>query len=266
MIKYHVQSATVIKNEQLSTDTFLLTLRSGSWMFGQKLIFQPGQFVLLGLPGSNEAAFSICSSSQAGKKWQVAIRRVGNLTDKLVQLRSGEKVYWRGPFGHGWPMDQLKGQNLLLIGGGCGFIPLRGILQETKIIHYPGQIKIFYGCRNKDNSLFKDEYPKWQNKQKSFHLITEQEAPQGLVTDLLIKEHFQHDALAWIVGPPIMIRETVKLLVARGLTFSNIFFSLERRMCCGVGLCQHCAINKVYVCQDGPVFSGLDWQTNPHLI
>lgn len=266
MNKYQSHKATIVSNQQLSTDTYLLTIRSGWCCCGQKNIFQSGQFILLGLPGLGEAAFSLCSASDSHYLWQVAIRKVGNLTKALVQLQKGQSVFWRGPFGRGWPLAKLKGQDLLLIGGGCGFIPLRGLLAEKKIKSYPGHIKIFYGCKNQQSVLFKNEQKLWVGEKKSFQFITEQDEPQGLITDLLKITKVQGDSLAFIVGPPVMIRNTVQVLVNQGLSLANIFFSLERKMCCGLGVCQHCAINKIYVCQEGPIFSGADWQNNPHLI
>ena len=78
----------------------------------------------------------------------------------------------------------------------------------------------------------------------------------GLVTkyipDLNLKD--ASSAKAIVVGPPAMMRFSVKGLLERGFLEENIWVSYERKMCCGIGKCGHCRIGDKYVCVDGPVF------------
>jgi NAD(P)H-flavin reductase len=62
-------------------------------------------------------------------------------------------------------------------------------------------------------------------------------------------------SVAFVCGPPIMIRFVVQDLLMRGFAEEAVVSSLERVMQCGVGKCNHCAIGHRYVCRDGPVFT-----------
>ena len=79
----------------------------------------------------------------------------------------------------------------------------------------------------------------------------------GLVTkfipDLPLRD--PSTAQAIVVGPPPMMRFSVKGLLELGLAEENIWVSQERKMCCGLGKCGHCRIGEKYVCLDGPVFN-----------
>jgi NAD(P)H-flavin reductase len=77
----------------------------------------------------------------------------------------------------------------------------------------------------------------------------------GLITKLIPKVNFDpKQTVAIIVGPPVMYRFCIQLLLDLGVDPDDIVVSLERRMKCGVGKCGHCQINNLYVCKDGPVF------------
>lgn len=62
-------------------------------------------------------------------------------------------------------------------------------------------------------------------------------------------------AVAIVVGPPAMMRFSVKGLLERGFQEKNIWISHERKMCCGLGKCGHCKVSDTYICLDGPVFN-----------
>jgi NAD(P)H-flavin reductase len=78
----------------------------------------------------------------------------------------------------------------------------------------------------------------------------------GVVTKLLEKSAFEAEkAIAFVCGPPVMIKFAVRTLSSLGLSPGNIFVSLESRMRCGIGKCGHCHFGGKLVCTDGPVFS-----------
>jgi NAD(P)H-flavin reductase len=52
-----------------------------------------------------------------------------------------------------------------------------------------------------------------------------------------------------------MMEATAEALEARDLSAERIFVTLERHMECGIGLCGHCQVGRLFVCRDGPVFS-----------
>lgn len=221
-----------IKNLNYNTKLFTLDIN---------LKFKPGQFVMAGLPGFGEAAFSLPANNQ------LAIRKVGTVTSALHQLKKGDKIFIRGPYGNGWPKAE---GDLLLIAGGLGLVALRPLCSRPRTI-------LFYGACRKDDLIFKNEYDKWC-KIIDFYLVLEEPAKAikcdiGLVTDLFDKVKLPKNITAFLCGPPIMYKFVIKKLKA--LKIKKIYLSLERRMSCGTGICQHCAISDYYVCKHGPVFN-----------
>ncbi|OIO46807.1 MAG: hypothetical protein AUJ28_01800 [Parcubacteria group bacterium CG1_02_37_51] len=274
---------SLVEVEQIkveSIDSALFRLKFKDLAQQKKFAFRQGQFMLLSFPGAGEGAFTICSaSSQARNYFEVCIRQVGFLTEKFMSLKKGDFLYVRGPYGNGWPVfDKLKNQDLLLIGGGCGFVPIRGLVEETIASEYSSKqaVQVLYGCATEQTLLFKDEFEGWLKKdlqllislerQKKFYQYANQKAIKGNLGDLFTKKKIIKPATAMIVGPPAMFNPVIKLLKQLGLADTDIYFSIERRMHCGVGVCQHCAVNNVYVCQDGPIFNLDDLDNNPDLI
>ena len=78
----------------------------------------------------------------------------------------------------------------------------------------------------------------------------------GFVTELLKEiDPPPRDRVAFVCGPPIMIKITAKIHTEMGYEDSKIITTMERKMKCGVGKCMRCSIGEKLVCQDGPVFS-----------
>jgi len=78
----------------------------------------------------------------------------------------------------------------------------------------------------------------------------------GVVGLLLPKANIRPaETVAFVCGPPIMIRFVTRDLLDLGLAEEAIITTLERHMRCGVGKCNHCLIGDKYVCTDGPVFT-----------
>lgn len=226
--------------------------------------FIPGQFCLVGIPGFGEAPFDICSPTGKGKNIEIVIRNAGMLTQKIFTLKVGDKLTFRGPYGNGFPeLKNFQDRDLLMIGGGTAIIVIRGLLEEMmdKNFKSKGKISIFYGARNWDTMLFRDEFKKWE-KYFDLHLILENTAKadiacnQGLITHLFDKVKLSADPKIIMCGPPVMYKFCMQQIAEKlKVPHEDIFMSLERRMHCGVGVCQHCAIGEKYVCKDGTVFT-----------
>jgi len=241
---------------------FQLTLDEAS------IFFKPGQFVILSLPGFGEAPFAPCSGMR-NKNIELCIRAAGRLTNKLHTLKVGDKVGIRGPFGSGWPSQavlnpaerggQLK-KNLLIVVGGLGLIPLRTlILDKNDFLDKDAKVQIFYGAKHPLEMLFRNEYDDWRKKGINLQLTIDKVCEDwrgcvGLVTKLFDVSSVVRDAKAFLVGPPVMYKFVLEKLKKHGFGDEDIYLSLERRMHCGIGVCQHCSIGKYYTCKDGPVF------------
>jgi sulfhydrogenase subunit gamma (sulfur reductase) len=229
----------------------------------EKFDYLPGQFLELSIPGFEEAPFSITSTPTRNGYFEFCVRNVGTLTRALHNLKEGEKVGIRGPFGNGFPLNTLRSRNILVIAGGLGFIPLRSLINYIidKRDEF-GDLKILYGTKQPKELLFRDELKAWEERNDIELITTVDEVPEGqewsgnigVVTTLIPKVDIHKDYTAVICGPPIMYKFVLKELDGK-LRENLIFLSLERRMRCGIGKCGHCAIGPKYACLDGPVFS-----------
>ena len=214
--------------------------------------YKPGQFVQVSVLGAGEAPISICSSPTQTGFFELCVRDVGLVTSKIAQMKKGNELGIRGPYGNSFPVEELTGQDLIFIAGGIGLAPLRSVIKY--VIDNSGdydRVIILYGARTKEDIVFADELDQW-NRQENVDIFTTIDKLQkgwtghvGVVTTLMDK----------IKHLPIMIHFTIKELLDAGWEDENIITTLERHMKCGVGKCGHCYIGGKYVCTDGPVFT-----------
>ena len=230
--------------------------------------FQPGQFVEVSILGVGEAPISISSPPSNNNSFELVVRRVGNVTNKLHTLKVGDKIGIRGPFGRGFDVKNLEGKNLIFVAGGIGMVPMRSlisfILDDSNRDKY-GIVTILYGSKTPKDILFMDEIREWEKKRDVVVKLTVDTCPEGicwdgcvgLVTSLFPEVKWQdiENTAAVVIGPPVMYKFVIKCLDTIGVREENIYVSLERRMKCGIGKCGHCQINGIYVCKEGPVFN-----------
>ncbi|MFH1787120.1 MAG: FAD/NAD(P)-binding protein [archaeon] len=241
----------LVKIVPLSPDTTLFRIDCG-------MSHMPGQFVQASVLGVGEAPVSI--SSWSDKYLDLSVRRVGNVTGAMHHMKVGHAIGIRGPFGNGFPMKELEGKNLILLGGGCGVAPMRGVVEYlAKNRKKYGEVDLLFGFRSYDDILFKKEGPKWK---KSFNVYltldrgsTAGVCSEGTVVDLLSTvKPSNKNAAVMICGPHVMMKYSVLKLKELGFKEEQIYVSLERLMQCGNGRCGHCMVGGKYVCKDGPVF------------
>jgi sulfhydrogenase subunit gamma (sulfur reductase) len=256
---YVPQLATVERAERQTESEILLGLSLPS---GQSLGHESGQFVQVCIPGIGEAPISIASRPTPEPTFELCVRKVGDLTAALHRLKPGDRVGIRGPFGHGFPVSALQGNDVLVVAGGIGMVPVRPLIQQIVSQRAAfGQFTIFYGMRRPEEMLFRDEHEAWRQAGADLRLTVDRQHPDwkghvGVVTTLFGEVELNPARLwAVVVGPPIMYQFVITECRMRGVADERIVVSLERRMKCGVGKCGHCQINSKYVCKDGPVFT-----------
>jgi len=225
--------------------------------------FEPGQVAQLSVFGVGEATFVINSPPTRTEYLQFSVMRVGEVTTKLHELQPGDKIGVRGPLGNWFPYEDMKGKDILFIGGGIGMAPLRTLLlfMLDNRSDY-GHITLLYGARSPQDLCYKEELKEWERREDLELVLTvDREFPDwegrvGLVPNVL-KElaPSPEGKVAITCGPPIMIRFTLQALAELGFGDDQVVTTLERRMKCGVGLCGRCNIGPRYVCKDGPVFT-----------
>lgn len=227
--------------------------------------FKPGQFAELSLLGVGEAPFGIASSPEDPGILDFTVSRVGLVTSELHDLEPGDMVGMRGPLGNGYPLDGLRGGNVLVVGGGFGFSTLRSFTRYA--IHSEnrakfGDITVVYGARSPGHVLYRADLEEWEKRPDISLLVTVDRADAewkrrtGMVPEIVGGLDLDCSRTSALVcGPPAMIRFTLPVLIELGLTPDRIHLSLEMKMKCGTGKCGRCNIGDKYVCTHGPVFS-----------
>ncbi|ACV62234.1 oxidoreductase FAD/NAD(P)-binding domain protein [Desulfofarcimen acetoxidans DSM 771] len=232
----------------------------------QSFAHKPGQVALISVFGEGEATISITSSPTVKGFLEFSIKKVGRLTSVLHEIEAGAKVAVRGPYGNGFPLDEMKGKNLLFVGGGIGLAPLRSlidyVLAEENRSDY-GNVEILYGARSMADICFKEDlFNKWTAcKDTRVYTTIDREEPEwsghvGFVPAYLEEiKPVSNNKVAITCGPPVMIKFILMSLQRLGFTEERIITTLEMKMKCGIGKCGRCNIGSKYVCLDGPVFT-----------
>ena len=253
------QSWTVRSISKETPDTFTLALESAN---GEDAAFQPGQFSMLWVFGVGELPISISGDPEDAGSLIYTVRSVGQATHALVSRQPGDALGVRGPFGVGWPVEAVKGRDILLVAGGIGLAPLRPVIYHV-LRHSDcyGKLVVLYGARSPRDMLFRRELSAWARRQSTQVLSTVDyggvgwHGRVGVVTSLFKFLRLQPaQTTAMVCGPEIMMRFVARELLAKGLAAEDLYLSIERNMKCAVGFCGHCQWGPHFICKDGPVF------------
>ncbi|WP_252228988.1 MULTISPECIES: anaerobic sulfite reductase subunit AsrB [unclassified Clostridium] len=221
---------------------------------------KPGQFFEVSLPKFGEAPISVSGIGE--NTVDLTIRRVGKVTNEIFNNYVGDKLYLRGPYGNGFNINEYKGKDLIIVAGGTGLSPVKGVVDYfSNNIEEVNSFTLISGFKSPKDILFKSDIKDWDEKINL--IITVDNADEnydgkvGLVTkyipELDIKD--LNNVAVIVVGPPMMMKFTVAEFLKLGIEENNIWISQERKMCCGIGKCGHCKIDDTYICLDGPVFN-----------
>lgn len=231
---------------------------------GVSLGHEPGQFVELSVFGVGEAPISITSSpSRSNGMFDLCVRRAGDMTNVLHRMGPGDKVGVRGPFGRPFPLKSFQGKDMLFAVGGLGLAPARSVINQVLDERGKyGRVTVLYGARTPADLLFKGDLQEWAERDDVDLRVTVDRPAEGwdgnvgVITTLFPGlQVYARNTVAIVVGPPVMYRYVLMETLGKGIPEGNIWFSLERRMKCGVGKCGHCQMNHLYVCKDGPSFA-----------
>ena len=203
---------------------------------------EPGQFVMLWLPGVDEKPISIASPSPL----TLTVARVGPFSTALHRAQVGDRVGVRGPFGRGFSL--LEDRPALLVGGGYGAAPLYFL--AVRALQQAIPVTVALGARRANDLIYADRF-----RELGVRLILATDdgslGHRGYVTDA-ISGPLAHDPppALYACGPEPMLVALLRLCLEHGLPGQ---FSVERYMKCGFGICGQCALDGLLVCQDGPV-------------
>ncbi len=262
-----------IENEAKDIKTFDLVFCSKE--DEESFNFNCGQFGMLSVPGAGESPIGIASSplDKGYLQFSVKCYDTGVVTTALHSLEEGARMGVRGPYGNTYPMEEMKGKNVVTGSGGFAFTTLRStiryMLHEKNRAQYK-DITVVYGARSPGELIYKDELKEWEAKNDINMNVTVDKGDEGwtgregfVPTVLQEVAPSSKNAIVLVCGPPIMLKFTMPPLLELGFTPENIITSLERRMSCGIGKCGRCNVGSKYVCKDGPVFSYKEIQELP---
>jgi NAD(P)H-flavin reductase len=248
------------KRKELS-DTFTIEIKPEQKNGG--ISFIPGQFMMLYVFGLGEVPISISGDPAQKDRLVHTVRIAGAVSNAICSLKRAETLGVRGPFGNGWPVEDAKGKDIVIVAGGIGLAPLRPAIYQilANRDHY-GKVTLLYGARTPDAILYREELEKWRGRLDIQVEVTVDlgtgtwRGDVGVVPGLIPFATFNPaNAMAFICGPEVMMRFTIIELLKRGLEPNQIIVSMERNMKCAIGLCGHCQFGPMFVCKDGPVFS-----------
>jgi NAD(P)H-flavin reductase len=272
---FQPELARLVRIEPLLADTKVFTVRFVDSFIARSFTHKPGQFVMLSVPGAGEIPISISSSPTRAGVLELCIRRVGRVTDALYRLRTNDLVGVRGPYGNGFPIEQMRGNNVLLVAGGLGMAPLRSLLWYTLDRRDEfAELTLMFGARSPEAMLFRDELVGLIGRSDLHCLLTVDRDTSGAWKGYVgyVPALFDHTTIdasatyAAVCGPPIVYRYVLQRLLELGFSKDRILMSLERRMMCGVGKCGHCSIGYKYTCLHGPIFTYWDALNLPEMV
>lgn len=230
----------------------------------QAISFRAGQFMDISVPGEGEAPFTPSSNHKISDKFDFTIMNVGRVTKLLHEMKQGDIVGLRGPYGTAYPINEWKNKEIFIVGGGVGLAPLRALLYALfNNAHDYKKIILKYGARTSNDIVYKKEIVSWKDRSANVDTcITVDIGDEtwkgnvGLVTTVLKDSGVDiNNAVTIVCGPPIMMKFVTFKLLDMGFKDNQIYLSMEKNMSCGIGKCGHCRIGPYYACKDGPVFT-----------
>ncbi len=256
----HTASIASIRHEVPGVATY--ELRFDDPQIAESYRFQPGQFNMLYLPGFGESAISISSDAENAGSLLHTVRVAGRVTQALARLQEGDQLGLRGPYGSAWPIEQCRGQDIVIACGGIGLAPLRPFIYH--IINHRadyGRVFMLYGARTPKDLLYTEEFDTWRDAEIKVEVTVDIGDADwyghiGVVPVLFYRLRLEPSQTRVVTcGPEIMMRFVIFEALARKVKVDDIYLSMERNMNCAIGFCGHCQLGSTFVCKDGPVFT-----------
>ena len=235
--------------------------------------FGTGQFIELSIDGIGEAPFTPSSSPLVRDKLEVTVMKTGYVTEYMHMLKPGDEMGIRGPYGRGYPVEYFHGKEVLILGGGCGFAPIRSLIYSLIAISDKlKKVTLCYGSKTPEDCIYKPyinelrQTPKFEVFRSVDKADGNWNERIGVVTILLddVKVDIKN-SVAVVCGPPVMMKFGTQKLLKMGYPETDIYLSMEKNMSCGLGKCGHCMMGEYFVCKDGPVFTYAEIKDQPDI-
>lgn len=260
---YEPQEAIILDRIQEASNLFTLRLNFTDPEIQNAYEFEPGQFNMLYLYGVGEVAISIVSDPECSHIIDHTIRVVGRVTRGIANLKKGDRIGLRGPYGRGWPMLESKQKDVVVVTGGLGCAPVVSVINyiEQRREEF-GHLNIVQGVKHTADFIWKHRYDNWREMPDTKVLLAADVGEAlwpwhvGPVTSLFDQLEFDpNNVSVMMCGPEGMMRVVCDHMLDKSVPASQLFLSMERNMQCAVGHCGHCQYGSKFICKDGPVFS-----------
>ncbi len=262
------EAARIVRMYPLTEDVKFFQVRIADMEKALSFKYRAGQFAMVSVLGAGEAPFSISSTPSRPGLLEFCIRKVGTVTEALNRLKENDLIGLRGPYGNGFPVEKMHGKDVLIVMGGLGAAPLRSVLLyclDNRDLFR--RVILLHGAKRPAEMIFREEFFALKQREdlECFLAVDGDDTgswPEniGVVTTLfpLLKDADPGNTFSLVCGPPVMYKFVLEELVKLNIPKDQILMTLERRMKCGVGKCGHCAIDYIYTCLEGPVFTYWD--------
>lgn len=200
--------------------------------WGQEV--QPGQFIMVWVPGVGEIPISL---SYTGKTKGITVKKFGPTSTAITNLKAGDKLFFRGPYGNTFRKTDGK---TLIVGGGSGMAGLLSLIATES----HGLVS----ARTKEELLFADRF-----SQGNITTVTDDGSSgiKGFAVEGLKNLDLDNFSMMYVCGPELMLKSVLDYIADKQI---DADFSLERHMKCGIGVCDSCSIDGLQLCTQGPVF------------
>ena len=261
-----------VQDQTHDVKSFRLQTLDGKRPFERK----PGQLGMFSIMPYGECMFAVASEGPDYDEF--VVKKVGYVTERLHELKVGDEVGLRGPYGNWFPYETTKGRDMLFIAGGIGMPPVRSFL-EYCLNHREdyGRIDVVYSASTYDDLVYKEDlFGKWPNEPDTHVHVSVYHAKEGdgwngevSYTAPYLEKIFAEEGLstenaaATLCGGPSLFRTCRESLLKLGFAPEDIITTLEMRMKCGVGKCGRCNVGGGFICLDGPVFTEKELQRMP---
>jgi len=262
------EPARIVRTYHLTEDVKFFQVRIVDMEKALSFRYRAGQFAMISVLGAGEAPFSISSTPSRPGLLEFCIRKAGTVTNAIFRLKENDLIGLRGPYGNEFPVDRMKDKDILIVVGGLGAAPLRSVLLYCLDNRDQfRRVSVLHGAKRPAEMIFREEFFALKEREDLECLLAVDEDDTGtwiekigVVTTLFpkLREIDPANTYALVCGPPVMYKFVINEFIKLNIPKDQILMTLERRMKCGLGKCGHCAIDYIYTCIDGPVFTYWD--------
>ncbi len=222
-MKEYLLTVTALKEEAKNVKTVRFDLN------GEKINFIPGQFIIMFLEGAKKPAASYSISCPPNDKYiEITAKLYGDFSHKLFNLKVGDKIKIRGPFGNFCFDGQFK-NDVVMIAGGIGICPFKSMIYNAINKGIKNNITLLYSCRTLDDIAYYNELKNIKSKNiKVVFTLTREKRDgnyeHGRVDINMIKKYVKdiNDSVFYVCGLKKMIDDTTNMLKDLGVRKENI--------------------------------------------